>query len=458
MPTPTGEEHVDDYALNRNLEICFEIHKLQKEEAIIFQERGDRYKDLIKTMKTAQKIATKNECELAAWVKQRGKTSSNETESTATDSEVELLEPGGCIQAAKSGNASAPSRQLTFHDLKWKPPEMDEEKALQWKQLAKLDKDMWEDIEHEEERKAEHKDLPVDPSEIDVATISRSDHWGGKSSGVGNVEAMANGLKKDYPKLFSHLNKGTMSKWINKTKWQWLEVMLLNVQNGHTLAGSGQSGILSHYLHVQEEIIMKLKGLRTAGLPINVIIARFIMLAVIQDRVPELLKTFKCSEALYSTGLLAKGHAQLQNSLLMWTTMAWRATKECGSHQVDLVAKDEKQAFTLLVASTPHSNYKGALVDDYTQAELHGASKYENNPWPYWNDVALLVLNIAKGTHVLHLGQAKSKRGQKKSTSPTDLDTVATPPTPFIAVVDPSASQSMATTSVNLDTQMTPSP
>ena len=66
--------------------------------------------------------------------------------------------------------------------------------------------------------------------------------------------------------------------------------------------------------------------------------------------------------------------------------------------------------------------------------------------------------NIAKGTHVLHPGQAKSKQGQKKITGPTDSDTIATPPTTFTAVVDSGTSQSMATTSANLDMQMTPLP
>ena len=70
-------EHVDDDALNWNLEICFEIHKLQKEEAIIFQERGDRYKDLIKTMKTTVKaLPTSNhvffaKCGLSGWSQQQ---------------------------------------------------------------------------------------------------------------------------------------------------------------------------------------------------------------------------------------------------------------------------------------------------------------------------------------------------------------------------------------------------
>jgi hypothetical protein len=41
------------YAFNRSLEVCFETHKLQKGGAIVFRERGTRYKDLIKTIKAA---------------------------------------------------------------------------------------------------------------------------------------------------------------------------------------------------------------------------------------------------------------------------------------------------------------------------------------------------------------------------------------------------------------------
>jgi hypothetical protein len=60
--------------------------------------------------------------------------------------------------APEGWNSSAPSRQLTFHDLKWKPLETAEEKTLQWKRLAKFDDDTWRDIEREEEkRKAESK-------------------------------------------------------------------------------------------------------------------------------------------------------------------------------------------------------------------------------------------------------------------------------------------------------------
>src|SRR6266852_6123614 len=52
-------ELIDDegiwYAFNRNLEVCFEMHRLGKDETIVFQERGERYKALIEMMKAAVK-------------------------------------------------------------------------------------------------------------------------------------------------------------------------------------------------------------------------------------------------------------------------------------------------------------------------------------------------------------------------------------------------------------------
>lgn len=166
---------------------------------------------------------------------------------------------------------------------------------------------------------------------VDVVAISRSDHmeWKkercGKRGGTKQVAhtrtnwyhpllwvhinmaaqrfnwsptAMVNALQREHPKLFSRLNKGTVSKWIDsdKAKRQWSATTLHNVENGHTLSGSGHSGILSLHPHTQAEIVEKLTSLRKSGLPINIIVGRSIMLAVIQDRVPELLTKFKCSE------------------------------------------------------------------------------------------------------------------------------------------------------------------
>ena len=46
------------YASNRNLEACFETHKIPVGGTIVFRERGPRLDDLIQTFKTAAKGLT----------------------------------------------------------------------------------------------------------------------------------------------------------------------------------------------------------------------------------------------------------------------------------------------------------------------------------------------------------------------------------------------------------------
>lgn len=46
------------YALNRNLEVCFETHKLPPDGTIVFRERGSRYKALVKMLKETVKALT----------------------------------------------------------------------------------------------------------------------------------------------------------------------------------------------------------------------------------------------------------------------------------------------------------------------------------------------------------------------------------------------------------------
>ena len=123
---------------------------------------------------------------------------------------------------------------------------------------------------------------------VHISTAAQKNNW--------SLSAMVTALQREQPKLFSHLNRGTVSKWIEKLKHQWSQATLRNVANGHTLSGSGNSGVLSQHPHVQDEIVERLKNLRQSGVPINVIVARSIMLAVIQNHVPKLLETFKCSE------------------------------------------------------------------------------------------------------------------------------------------------------------------
>jgi len=112
-----------------------------------------------------------------------------------------------------------------------------------------------------------------------------------------SAHRMVNALKQEQPILFSHLNKGTVSKWIDRSQYQWSKATLHNVKQRHAPSGSGNPKLLSHYSLMQQEIIERLIGLRKSGLPINVIVARSIMLATIQRHAPELLATFKCSEA-----------------------------------------------------------------------------------------------------------------------------------------------------------------
>ena len=62
-------------------------------------------------------------------------------------------------------------------------------------------------------------------------------------------------------------------------------------------------GLLYHssYPQIKKDIIERLKGMWQSGLPINMVVARSIMLAVIQVHAPELLTSFKCSEVCYYT-------------------------------------------------------------------------------------------------------------------------------------------------------------
>lgn len=48
----------DDYAFNRNLEACFETHRIPVGGTIVFQERGPQLYDLIQTFKMAEKGLT----------------------------------------------------------------------------------------------------------------------------------------------------------------------------------------------------------------------------------------------------------------------------------------------------------------------------------------------------------------------------------------------------------------
>ncbi|KAJ3730036.1 hypothetical protein DFJ43DRAFT_963250, partial [Lentinula guzmanii] len=92
-------------------------------------------------------------------------------------------------------------------------------------------------------------------------------------------------------------HRGTVSKWIVKGGKRWTTQTLENVQRCSALSQSGRVGVLEPYPDVVEEIKDNLRGYRTSGIPISRLVARTVMLAIIQHRAPQVLQDgFKCSE------------------------------------------------------------------------------------------------------------------------------------------------------------------
>lgn len=141
------------------------------------------------------------------------------------------------------------------------------------------------------------------------------DHIEATAHKVGwSAQSIANRLTRDQPKLFARINKGTIQKWIDKdTKRGWSATTKKNIERHHALAGSRQTGILAQYPDVLAEIKTQLQGLRTSGLPVNVLVACSIMLAIIKERQPDLLTKFKCSEV---------SHLKRPINWLSWSQLA----------------------------------------------------------------------------------------------------------------------------------------
>ncbi|KAJ3514067.1 hypothetical protein NLJ89_g2589 [Agrocybe chaxingu] len=204
-------------------------------------------------------------------------------------------------------------------------------------------------------------------------------------------------LKRDYPLLFKSINRGTIWKWVLRdSPRSWSPQTLSNVTNHHSLTATGRTGVLGKHMDIVDEIKKTLKDLRVSGIPVHVPLARSIMLAIIEEKQPSILnKHFQCSE------LFVRSFFQ---SVMNWTprmatraaahipsdapdvceraffrivyAMKWenippklvinvdqmgmyvlpsnsRTFHDKGASQVDAVGKDEKRAYTVLVASTP---------------------------------------------------------------------------------------------------------
>lgn len=107
-------------------------------------------------------------------------------------------------------------------------------------------------------------------------------------------------LKRQMPDLFGHLYPGTIHKWLSKSGRRWSKHTLAQVKAKGSLKGTGRVGILTPFPTLVAEITAKLVSLRATGVPLDRLLARSIMMALVKDRQPQLLDTFKCTEVSLS--------------------------------------------------------------------------------------------------------------------------------------------------------------
>ncbi|KAJ6458505.1 hypothetical protein C8R45DRAFT_942718 [Mycena sanguinolenta] len=174
-------------------------------------------------------------------------------------------------------------------------------------------------------------------------------------------------LQRQNPRVYARLNKGTVQKWISKNRRDsWSTKTKKNVARRHTLAGTGRVGVLSPYPEIVAAIKTKLHDLRVSGACVGRLLTRSIIIAIIREKKPELLANFK-------TGVM----------LMVANNKTYNPK---GSRQVDIHGRDEKRAYSLLVASTPTGKLlpfqqvwsgktKGSLPHDFA-AGIPAAKKH----------------------------------------------------------------------------------
>jgi hypothetical protein len=207
-------------------------------------------------------------------------------------------------------------------------------------------------------------------------------------------------LQRQNPLLYGRLNKGTVQKWISKKKNGWSKKTKENVARRHALAGSGRVGVLARYPEIVEAIKTKLDDLRTSGICVGRLLAQSIIIAIIQEKQPDLLEKFKCSETYVSNflqsvmdwslrhGTRAAAHlpanvnevcertflhlvhlinfydippeliVNMDQTGIMLLVANNKTFNPKDAHQVNIHGCDEKRAYTVCVASTP----KGKLL------------------------------------------------------------------------------------------------
>ncbi|KAJ6472516.1 hypothetical protein C8R45DRAFT_1164232 [Mycena sanguinolenta] len=151
-------------------------------------------------------------------------------------------------------------------------------------------------------------------------------------------------LQHEHPVLYKSLRKGTISRWQVKGKKEWSAAMMAKVTAGRAIAASGHTGILAPCPDITNQVKETLRGLRTAGTTINVSIVRGVPF-------------FRLHYAILTGAIppeLIINADQAGNYLLPASSHTFH---DRGAKQVDLVAKDEKRAYTMMLASTPAGDF-----------------------------------------------------------------------------------------------------
>ncbi|KAK1221287.1 hypothetical protein PQX77_015907 [Marasmius sp. AFHP31] len=248
-------------------------------------------------------------------------------------------------------------------------------------------------------------------SQGDIAGVSRAGHekWWierdrtkrgavvGQAKRTNCPANTAKYLNRQHPTLFSNICRQTIGKWKEAGVRLWTQKTLKCISYRHALIASGRVGALTRYPQLVGEIKETIIGLRTSGLIVNVAIAWSIILGFIQERHPEILTTgkFTCSKHFVHDFLQSAPNftpregthaaAKLPNNAdevceraffrlvyaMLWEKISPKLVVNAdqmgvyvlpnssstwhtkGNRQVDIVAKEEKRAFTLMVASTP---------------------------------------------------------------------------------------------------------
>ncbi|KAJ7128500.1 hypothetical protein C8R44DRAFT_732842 [Mycena epipterygia] len=184
--------------------------------------------------------------------------------------------------------------------------------------------------------------------------------------------ATVRNLQRQSPVLFKGLAKGTISRWRVKGKSEWTPATLEKVVAGRAITASGRTGILAQYPNITKNVKETLRGLRDSGAVVNVSIARGLMLAEISAQQPQILDKFKVSEKYVRTFFASvmdwtprKATRQARHipadapSLLKRTFFRLRYAILTGRipPEVDVVAKDEKRAYTMMLTSTAAGDF-----------------------------------------------------------------------------------------------------